>query len=91
MKKQSYLDRANRMLDGRCPIHGYQMGQIGVTDDGACSIVECPRCGIRAVQTIDVIGPCIPVNEDWMPDDQHPNRCGLGAPCIRKDDLAWSS
>lgn len=58
MAKQSYLDRITRFNDGRCPVHGIGLSQIGLTDEGASSraIVGCGRrdCDITAyAQTID--------------------------------------
>lgn len=32
MKKQSNLDRIKRLKEGRCPIHGTPMTQIGLED-----------------------------------------------------------
>lgn len=57
-KKQSIQDRVKRINEGRCPIHGLYMPQVGYWEeqkggalDGAVvTEVECPRkdCNIRA-------------------------------------------
>lgn len=41
MAEQSRIDRLKRLEDGRCPIHGIGMVQVG--QDGALFRVECPR------------------------------------------------
>ena len=52
--KQSAYDRAKRLSDRRCPIHGIGMSQVGLPlddDDGHDhSIASCPRrdCSILA-------------------------------------------
>lgn len=54
MKKQSVGDQLERLLDGRCPVHGHPMPQIGnwhTDPDGKrYTIVKCPRqgCNIKA-------------------------------------------
>lgn len=58
MTKQSYFDRITRLNDGRCPVHGIGLSQIGRTGEGANlrSIVGCGRrdCDISAyAQSID--------------------------------------
>lgn len=57
-RKQSAKDRIKRINEGRCPIHGLYMPQVGRWEeqiggplDGAqFTIVECPRndCNIQA-------------------------------------------
>ncbi|WP_455233591.1 hypothetical protein [Geopseudomonas aromaticivorans] len=45
MAKQSAKDRAFRLSEGRCPIHGVSMPQIGLTGEGdqQRALVGCPR------------------------------------------------
>lgn len=54
MSKQTAKDRAQRLRDGCCPIHGLPMGQEGndVIDGRHAYIVGCPRkdCDVRASQ-----------------------------------------
>lgn len=47
MAEQSRIDRLKRLEDGRCPIHGIGMVQVG--QDGALFRVECPRadCNVQ--------------------------------------------
>jgi hypothetical protein len=48
-------DRARRLGDGCCPIHGLSMGQIGndVIDGQHVFVVACPRkdCDVQATET----------------------------------------
>jgi hypothetical protein len=57
-KKQQTQHRAERLHDGRCPIHGLTMLQVDLTDDGCVFVVECPRkdCSIRATE-LEPFGP----------------------------------
>ncbi|HXM35617.1 MAG TPA: hypothetical protein VN920_10550 [Pyrinomonadaceae bacterium] len=51
--KQSVADRLKRLEEGRCPIHGLVMTQVGNTDDGRhLFIVACPRkdCSVQATE-----------------------------------------
>lgn len=52
MAMQSRHDRLKRLSEGRCPIHGLSMVQVGLVDVSA-ALVECPRrdCGIRGTAT----------------------------------------
>lgn len=45
MAKQSAQDRAERLAEGRCPVHGIDMPQIAVIREGTMErcLVECPR------------------------------------------------
>lgn len=45
MARQSAQDRAERLAEGRCPIHGVDMPQIAVLEGGTMErcLVECPR------------------------------------------------
>lgn len=51
MAKQSAQDRARRLSEGCCPVHGIPLSQVGITEDGRRSIAGCPRkdCDIRGV------------------------------------------
>ena len=53
MANQSKADRLLRLSEGRCPIHGGQMGQVGNTvepDGSSMFVAECGwrTCGIQA-------------------------------------------
>lgn len=45
MAKQSARDRAQRLAEGNCPIHGIGMPQVGLHGEGAAVrfLVGCPR------------------------------------------------
>ena len=52
MANQSATDRAKRLANGCCPIHGIPMGQVGLTElvnDSQLFIAECTRkdCNIQ--------------------------------------------
>lgn len=51
MARQSAQDRAERLAEGRCPIHGIDMPQIDILGEGTMRrwLVECPRgdCEIK--------------------------------------------
>jgi hypothetical protein len=57
-RKQSPIDRARRLEQGQCPIHGLRLRQVGDwhREEGGmfagmeCVLVECPRqdCRVRA-------------------------------------------
>jgi hypothetical protein len=53
-KKQQTKHREERLQDGRCPVHGLTMSQVGLTDDGLVFIVGCPRkdCSIKATELV---------------------------------------
>lgn len=52
MAKQSVEDRMKRLEEGRCPVHGTAMVQIGRVQVGGKEhfLAECPRlaCDIKA-------------------------------------------
>ncbi|MFL9911884.1 hypothetical protein [Paraburkholderia sp. RL17-337-BIB-A] len=50
--KQSAADRLKRLDEGRCPIHGLDMTQVGLANDGRLFIVACPRkdCSVQATE-----------------------------------------
>lgn len=56
MAKQSIADRLKRLSDGRCPVHGTAMVQVGVK--GALFVASCPRrdCGVQGT-TSEPHGP----------------------------------
>lgn len=43
--KQSIQDRKERLLSGRCPVHGLDMTQVGRTgkDEDGAMVVQCSR------------------------------------------------
>jgi hypothetical protein len=47
MAKQSFTDRLERLLDGRCPVHGISFTQTEpykyLIDDKEACIASCPR------------------------------------------------
>ncbi|PNG50312.1 hypothetical protein WDL1P1_00362 (plasmid) [Variovorax sp. WDL1] len=49
MRKQSAQDREIRLSEGRCPVHGCAMHQVGLAKGERRLIVGCPRgdCEIR--------------------------------------------
>lgn len=49
MKNQRRADRLARLQEGRCPVHGLTMGQVGLTHEGTVFVVACPRkdCSIK--------------------------------------------
>lgn len=69
MAKQSPQDRLHRLSDGRCPIHGTPMPQVGNTIQGDkhLYLVACPRrdCDIKATSESS-FGPC-----DLLPEFEH--------------------
>lgn len=52
MVKQSRTDRLLRLSEGRCPIHGIPMVQVGVK--GSLFVALCPRrdCGISGTASV---------------------------------------
>ena len=50
MKNQKVSDRLKRLKYGCCPIHGRQLYQTGLTDNGAF-IVSC-SCGVQGISKI---------------------------------------
>lgn len=56
MAKQIARDRAERLKDGRCPIHGIDMPQIGLDGEGVEQrfLVGCPRkdCEIKGTSVM---------------------------------------
>ena len=69
-RKQSVYDRLLRLSEGRCPIHGLQMYQTGLSADGTAYIVSCTRqdCGFSGL-THEPFGPCVPMPEgenEWI-------------------------
>jgi hypothetical protein len=58
MAKQSAEDRARRLENGCCPVHGITMLQVGLTEDGLRYIAGCTRkdCDIRGI-TDEPFGP----------------------------------
>ncbi len=65
MAKQRSVDRIKRLLDGRCPIHGDGMSQVGVSSDSSVAIVKCNRkiCDIEG-WTFRCNGPVM-LLPDW--------------------------
>jgi len=53
MPRQSTRQLMNRLADGRCPIHGATMVQVGYAEDEKTEIVECTQadCGIRGTRS----------------------------------------
>lgn len=60
MARQSAKDQAERLSKGCCPIHGIDMPQIGLVDDGSEQhwLVECPRrdCEMKGT-SVEPSGP----------------------------------
>lgn len=58
MKKQNKDDRLKRLAEGRCPVHGLTMTQVGLADNGRRFVVACPRmdCDIEG-HSEDPFGP----------------------------------
>lgn len=52
MAKQSIQDRLTRLADGRCPVHGTGMVQVGL--NGVLFVARCPRrdCGVTGTATV---------------------------------------
>ena len=53
MPRQSTRQHMHRLADGRCPIHGAPMEQVGLAEDGSALIVECTQvdCNIRGTRS----------------------------------------
>lgn len=62
MAKQTPADRLSRLADGRCPIHGLPMYQVGsaVVDEKTRFVAECTRadCNVQAT-THEPFGPAV--------------------------------
>lgn len=58
MARQTAQDRARRLEQGRCPIHGIDMPQVGLNTCGPGFVVECPRkdCNIQG-KSLEPSGP----------------------------------
>jgi hypothetical protein len=53
MPGQSTRQLMHRLAEGRCPLHGTPMTEVGPTDDGSMVIVECTQadCNIRGTKS----------------------------------------
>ncbi len=43
MPRQHTRQHLHRLADGRCPIHGAVMAQVGTADDGTTLVVKCTQ------------------------------------------------
>lgn len=64
MAKLDRADRLKRLEDGRCPIHGLAMTQVGLVHEGAVFVVACPRkdCVVKG-HSVEPFGPAMLADE----------------------------
>ena len=52
MPRQHTRQHLHRLADGRCPIHGAPMAQVGASEDGTSLVVKCTQvdCDIQGIR-----------------------------------------
>lgn len=62
-QRQTLADRERRLSDGRCPIHGIGMVQVGL--QGALFLAACPRKGCCVQGTSEAVPGAVTLLQEY--------------------------